>query len=305
MRRSGVAKFPNSVQLFKFCQKVLMDQKGGKVHDQEVGGILSFNPSDCSHWKRGEKNVKSVFALAKLADVLGLEVSLIHDIANGASRLEEAIFEYRESRSFHGTIKRALEGGIEAFNQARIKVEAFAEDLHSKAESGTPPLYLPEILRFFPFISIQPMEMMDRLSRILRKKPGYYTIHFRRGELKPQTRMSMTRDLARIVFEAERGRFEELGSEKPHLVGFEEIAFTAALLVPKALLLEEINKLDTRKNLVSELATLFWAPKSLICFQLQDIIRTGKKIPLLDAESRHSSRVGFSQEKSETDLRTI
>lgn len=277
MRRSGVAKFPNSVQLFKFCQKVLIDQKGGKVHDQEVGGILSFNPSDCSHWKRGEKNVKSVFALAKLADELGLEVSLIHDIASGASRLEEAFFEYKESKSFQAVIKRGMEGGIEAFNQARMRVESFADSLHVKAESATPPLYLPEILRFFPFITIQPMEMMDRLSRILRKKPGHYTIHFKRGELKPQTRMSMTMDLARIIFEAERNRFPELGPDKKHLTGFEEIAFTAALLVPKAMLLEEIGKLDIKRNIVSELATLFWAPKSLICFQLQDIIRTGSK----------------------------
>ena len=44
----------------------MVDQRNGKVHDQEVGAILSFNPSDCSHWKRGEKHVKSVFALAKL-----------------------------------------------------------------------------------------------------------------------------------------------------------------------------------------------------------------------------------------------
>ena len=72
MKRSGAAKFPNSVQLFKFCQKVMMHQKGGKVRDQEVGSILNFNPSDCSHWKRGEKNVRSVFALAKLADTLGV-----------------------------------------------------------------------------------------------------------------------------------------------------------------------------------------------------------------------------------------
>jgi hypothetical protein len=64
MKRSGATKFPSSVQLFKFCQKVLMHQRGTKVRDQEVGAILNFNPSDCSHWKRGEKNVRSVFALA-------------------------------------------------------------------------------------------------------------------------------------------------------------------------------------------------------------------------------------------------
>ncbi|NRA45964.1 MAG: hypothetical protein HRU09_13510 [Oligoflexales bacterium] len=278
MRRSGVAKFPNSVQLFKFCQKVLMDQKGAKVHDQEVGGILNFNPSDCSHWKRGEKNVKSVFALAKLADVLGLEVSLVHDIASGHSRLEEAYYEYKEGQTYHATIKKALEGGIEGLNKARTMVEAFVNSLHDKAEFSTPPLYLPEILRFFPFITIQPIEMMDKLSRILRKKPGQYTIHFRKGELKPQTRMSMAKDIARIIFEGERQRFPELGPQKDHLVAFEEMVFTANLLAPKSMLIEEMSKMDSRRNMISELSAMFWVPKSLIGFQLQDTVRSGQKV---------------------------
>jgi hypothetical protein len=36
-------------------------------------------------------------------------------------------------------------------------------------------------------------------------------------------------------------------------------------------------KLDNRKNVVSELATLFWVPKSLIGFQLADILRSGER----------------------------
>jgi hypothetical protein len=42
MKRSGTAKFPHSVQLFKFCQKVMMHQRNGKVRDQEVGAIQSL-----------------------------------------------------------------------------------------------------------------------------------------------------------------------------------------------------------------------------------------------------------------------
>lgn len=294
MRRSGVAKFPNSVQLFKFCQKVVMDQKGAKVHDQEVGGILNFNPSDCSHWKRGEKNVKSVFALAKLADVLGLEVSLIHDIASGHSRLEEAYYEYKESQSYRAVIKKALEGGPESVDKARKTVEAFVDALHQKAEFSTPPLYLPEVLRFFPFITIQPIEMMDKLSRILRKKPGQYTIHFRKGELKPQTRMSMAKDIARIIFEGERSRFEELGPQQSHLVAFEEMVFTANLLAPKPMLIEEMSKMDSRRNMISELSAMFWVPKSLIGFQLQDTVRSGQKI-YLNMEANRSLDKGMSQ----------
>ena len=277
MKRSGAVKFPFSVNLFKFCQKVLMSQRGGKVHDQEVGSILSFNPSDCSHWKRGEKNVRSVFALAKLAESLTVETTLIHDVASGAVGLDEAFYEWQESNAFRALITKAGECAPADLAAARKRVETFVTQLHEQSEFSTPPLYIPEVLRFFAFVTTQPTEMMDKLSRILRVKPGQYCIQFRKGDLKPQTRMAITKDLARIIFEGERERFPELGASPPALVELEETLFTASLLVPKQLLLAEMAKLDSRRNVVSELAALFWVPKSLIGFQLQDILRSGER----------------------------
>jgi hypothetical protein len=279
MKRSGAVKFPNSVQLFKFCQKVLMTQRGSKVHDQEVGAILSFNPSDCSHWKRGEKNVRSVFSLAKLAEALQVETTLVHDVASGAAGLDEAFYEWQESNSYREMLAKVVATVDPAAAQAaRGRVEAFAAQLHQQSEFSTPPLYLPEVLRFFAFTSTQPTEMMDKLSRILRIRPGQYSIQYRKGDLRPQTRQSMAKDLARILFEGERGRFPELGAADPALVEYEETLFTAALLAPKAMLLAEMAKLDSRRNVVSELAALFWVPKSLVCFQLQDILRSGERL---------------------------
>lgn len=279
MKRSGAAKFPNSVQLFKFCQKVMMHQKGGKVRDQEVGAILNFNPSDCSHWKRGEKNVRSVFALAKLADTLGVEIGLIHDVSSGAVNLEEAFFEYLESRSFKSIFTNIEAKASDDIKQSRERVISFVNTIKQESEFTTPPLYLPEVMRAFAFISTQPVEMLDKLSRILRVKAGRYCIQFKKGDLKPQTRMSMVKDLARIVFEGERSRFPELGASSD-LVAFEEILFTANLLVPKDMLLVELSKLDSRRNVVSELAALFWVPKSLIGFQLQELLRDQTQISI-------------------------
>ncbi len=272
MKRSGAVKFPNSVQLFKFCHKVMMHQKGGKVRDQEVGAILNFNPSDCSHWKRGEKNVRSVFALAKLADTLGVEIGLIHDVTSGAVNLEEAYFEYLES----GAIK-TIYSELSPTHRAKIaetndRVVEFVTTIQSESDFTTPPLYLPEVMRAFAFVSTQPVEMLDKLSRILRVKSNRYCIQFKKGDLKPQTRMSMVKDLARIVFQGERMRFPELGSLTPELLKLEELLFTANLLIPKSTLRHELSKLDTRKNVVSELAALFWVPKSLIGFQLQELL---------------------------------
>jgi hypothetical protein len=264
-----------------------MSQRGVKVHDQEVGQILNFNPSDCSHWKRGEKNVRSVFSLAKLAEALQVETTLVHDVASGAVGLDEAFYEWQESNAFKALLSKAAGAAPAEIAEARRRVESFVAQLHEQCEFSTPPLYIPEVLRFFAFVTTQPTEMMDKLSRILRVKPGQYSIQFRKGDLKPQTRMCMTKDLARIIFEGERERFPELGAANPQLVELEETIFCASLLVPKNILLAEMAKLDSRRNVVSELATLFWVPKSLVGFQLSDILRSGER-PFADKPTPRS-----------------
>ncbi|NDE13431.1 hypothetical protein EBZ80_00680 [bacterium] len=273
MKRAASAKFPNSVQLFKFCLKVMGQQRNGKINDQEVGHILDFNPSDCSHWKRGEKNVKSVFALAKLAEALRVDQGILHDLASGASGLDEAFFEYNEGLAIREAVLACSQLTQAEVESARRRIADFVSQLHAQSEFTTPPLYLPEVLRFFSFVTTQPVEMVDRLSRVLRTKPGYYSIQFRKGELKSQTRMSVARDLARIILDSERARFPELGDLNPQLLAFEQIVFAANLLAPKSLMQVELNRLDVRRNVVAELASLFWAPKALIGFQIQEILR--------------------------------
>ena len=275
MRRSGTKKFHHSVQLFKFCQKILADQKNTKIHDQEVGSILNFNPSDCSHWKKGEKKIKSVFSLAQLALSLNIEPTLLHDIASGHIIVDEAYFEHSEAIRHSNLVTRAhQELPANEINEIHQKVELFTEQLHQQANFTTPPLYLPEIFNFFPFLQLQPVDMIDKLSRILRIKPGLYTIQFKKADLKPQTRMSIIKDLARIIFEGERTKFPELeGLNSSHL-DYEELVFIASLLIPKKSLRHEIMKIDSKKNLIQELSATFWAPKSLICFQLQHLLQS-------------------------------
>lgn len=257
---------------------MLHEKKGKKINDQDIGSILNFNPSDCSHWKKGEKNVKSVFALDTLARELGVEVTLIHDIASGAIGLEEAYFEYTEASHFGSAYRQALILGEKVVNEQRQRVERFVTSLHQRTEFRTPPLYLPEILRFFTFITAQTTDMMDKLSRVLRTRPQQYVIQYRKGELKPQTRMSIAFDLARILLEGERERFQsELGNLREELSTFERTVFVATLLVPKTMLSDELAKIDARKNVVAELAVAFWVPKSLVSFQLQDSFREGKE----------------------------
>ncbi|MCX6119465.1 MAG: hypothetical protein NT027_18160 [Proteobacteria bacterium] len=293
MKRTESTKFPSSVQLFKFCQKVMMHQRGNKrVNDQEIGNILEFNPSDCSHWKRGEKSVRSVFSLAKLAETLKVESAIIHDLATGASLIDEAFFEYQESNTLAQVIEKAKASGTDAMLAAQNRVESFVTQLHAQCQFTTPPLYLPEVLRFFSFVQMQPIDMIDRLSRILRTKPGHYAINYRKGDLKSQTRMSVLKDLSRIIFEAERSRFPELGALNESLLAYEQLLFIANLLVPKAMLREEMGRLDNRRNVVSELSALFWVPKSLVCFQIQESVRTPAVNMNVSRPNTTSSNIG-------------
>ena len=120
---------------------------------------------------------------------------------------------------------------------------------------------------------MQATDMMDKLTRILRIKPGQYTIHYTKGELKPQTRMSMVKELARIIFEGERARYPELGTSQPSILALEELIFTANILCPHDMIKSEMAKIDARKDLITELSTIFWVPKILIGFQLQMMLK--------------------------------
>lgn len=273
MKPLSSVKFPHSVQLFKFCQKVLSERKNGKIHDQEVGEILNFNPSDCSHWKRGEKSVKSVFSLSKLSEALDVDTGLLHDLASGILTLDEAYYEYSEAKEIKTCLLESKSHRVNReYHERTERIRLFIQKLHEKADYKTPPLYLPEVFRFFSYIRMQPVDMIEKLSRVLRTKPGQYTIQFKKTELKPQTRMSIVQNFAKILLEGERHRFPELSGYSAEFMKHEELAFVAEMLIPRELLQNELKKLDVRRNLILELSSIFWAPKLLVAYQLQNIL---------------------------------
>ena len=274
MSLASAGKFPESAQLFKFCHRVLSQKQGKRINDQDVGAILNFNPSDCSHWKRGKKNVRSVFALEKLAHELNVEVALIYDIVSGAVDIDEAYYEYQQAMEFRNILAAVREEDPKELADVRLRCEQFVASLHQRCEFVVPPLYLPEVMLFFPTISTQTVDMVDKLSRILRVKTGQYCIQFRRGDIRPQTRMSVVAEIARILLQGERSTFPELGELNEKLLKYEQHIFIAEMLAPKDMMRREMQRLDARKSLISGLASLFWTPRTLISYQMQNILRT-------------------------------
>ena len=64
--------------------------------------------------------------------------------------------------------------------------------------------------------------------------------------------MSIVKDFARVIFEVERARYPELEKMDKELIEYEELLFVANLLVPRKLLMEELARLDARKNVVAD-----------------------------------------------------
>ena len=294
MRRSMEVRHPHSVSLFKFSHKVLTYRRGGRVNNQEIGDILGFNPSGCSHWKRGMKNVKSVFSLQKLAADLKVDLSLLFDVTSGLTSLDEAYYEFLQSEHISKLTERGTDVPRNTMDRTYAKIETFVAQLHKKAGFSQPPLYLPEVLRFFSFISTRQGEMVDKLSRILRIRSSHYVIQYKTGNLSPQTRLSMTNDLAKIIFEAERARFPELGPFAEELLEYEKLFFVASLLCPQKRLSLEMKKVDPKINLTSELLGIFWVPKTLISYQLKALLTRlylGSQVGIFPLEKSSQSEV--------------
>ena len=171
MKNPQKIKSSGSSQLFHFCYKILTDKKGKKIHDQEIGSILNFNPSDCSHWKRGEKHIKSISMFNTLAKKLDVETTLLHDLASGNINLEEAYYEHKTSHLINNTLKYINSYHDQEEILARyLSIKKLTDTIHIKMNFKNPPVYLPELFHVFENINQQSIEIISDLSRILKVK---------------------------------------------------------------------------------------------------------------------------------------
>ncbi|MBM3382437.1 MAG: hypothetical protein FJY29_08360 [Betaproteobacteria bacterium] len=274
MRKASESqRFPQSAVLFKFCLRVLEVRKpDAKVHDQDVGNILDYNPSDTSHWKRGKKAVRSIFALEALSRELDVDIELIEDIASGAIDFDEAWFDFTESEEESRQSK--VQGGV-SFSKSRrdrqLVMEEIANTLNSRAGVNSVPVFLPELMTSLPFIQLVQADVTDRLARSNRIKPGQYVIRYRKGDLTSHIRCAISREVARIILLSEREQFM-LPPRSEDSLPTEIIDLANALLVPSDLLKAELTKVPARANMVQYLANLFWVPKVVVRSRLVTLL---------------------------------
>jgi hypothetical protein len=273
MRKSAeTQRFQNSALLFKFCLRVYEAKSPDKkVHDQEIGNILNYNPSDTSHWKRGKKSVKSIYAHEALSKALEVDLEIIQDLSEGVLDADEAWFDYQETMESQ-RLEEQLSGPLKTERAARkMFYQSLAKQLLEKASISTTPVHIPEISSLFPFIQIVAGEVADKIARSSRVKANQYCIRYRKGEMRPHTRLAIAREIAKVVIYSERESFQ-LPPLITELVSCEVQDFAHSLLVPSSLLRNEILNCNTKSHIVKSLADFFWVPKRTMRICLRDLI---------------------------------
>jgi len=296
-------KFPNSVRLFQFCRHILDEKfESVRVIDQDIGKILGFDPADCSHWKKGKKNIRSIQAIQSIAKSLGVDQKLVVDIALGEVDEDEAMYEYRGYGDFsidHRIIEDAKKGyyrkNISTWSHGKetefkshfqIDIEKIDESIrtiHENIHLKEAPLYLPEIAVSYPQIQFLPIEKSDPAQGDLKGHPYEISIERRNNlliisylsgsEIKPFMRFQIARSMAEYFIGKRTKEKNSFLKEYIDVVDHVEAnLFAAKLLTPAYMIRKEMKRLDPAQDIVTQMSEVFWVSKMFMNKRLKYII---------------------------------
>jgi hypothetical protein len=273
-KNSAEVRFPGSSMLFKFCLGVVnhrSDKKSSSIHDQEIGNILQYNPSDTSHWKRGKKAVKSIYALEALGNALLVDVDLLQLVASGSIDFDEAWVEFLETEEIRALQQQLTPQKILERVARNKSLELVATKILSDAQISTVPVFLPEIFSHLDFITLQPTEIVERLARGTKNKPNNYTIRYRKGDIRAHTRMAIAKELAKIIILSEREKFPNLPEKNDDFLLGDVSCLAAAILMPQNMFKSNVTKQILKSSLVRTLVETFWAPQCFVRARLASL----------------------------------
>jgi hypothetical protein len=297
-------KYPHSKSLFNFCRRVLDHKYGGiRVIDQDVGSILGFDPADCSHWKKGKKNIRSIQAMKSIAKHLGVDERLVVDVASGELDDSEAYYEFNgygyfrvddkilESakkdfyRKHASTWTRDKEQEFRArFDVNEPRIAAVIKEIHQKINFSEAPLYLPEVAASYPKLRLTPVQMADDVAdaeSVNVVANGDVTeIKYKAGrEARPYMRFRLAKEIGRF-FLKENGLLPaaDLGEHAVHITEVQMNLFAAKLLTPVELIRKEMTQINVSKDIVSQLAEVFWVSKTFMNVRLKDILQSSEAV---------------------------
>jgi hypothetical protein len=298
MKKSAENRYPHSAELFRFCKEALSIKHNFevKVIDQHVGAILGYDPADCSHWKKGKKNIKSLQTVNAIATHLEVDARFVTDIISGKSDLEESLQEYRGygplavSSRYHDEVKReyfrnpgkySTGGEQRTFEQVvdlqRAESVRMTRGLIERADVRSCPVLLPELEHvLLPHVRMVEVDgsQMPAGKPVDASFEGNATlVRYRRGEMKPHLRTLIAREIGRTLLstvapQAEGGEADELAQARMNL-------FAGLLLVPGDLLQRAMRQVNHGRDIVGQLSEIFWVGRSVMNARLKDFLEHG------------------------------
>ena len=300
LKKTADVKYPHSANLFLFCRRVLDHKFGGiRVIDQDVGQILGFDPADCSHWKKGKKNIRSIQAMKSIADHLGVDEKLVVDVAGGDMDDREAFFEFSGYGAF-SLDNKTLEAAKKDFyrrysgNWSKDKEQEFktafaineaaidqvVAAIHERINFQEPPLYIPEVVSAFVELQVSSTQALAdaaaRATAATENRLGEQIKVSDAGgsDMRPDMRFRLAKGMAVHFLHEMAPKATALGDYAQHLFDVQSNLFAAKLLAPAALIRREMGQVNVVRDVVTQLAEAFWVSKTFMNRRLKDILQS-------------------------------
>lgn len=296
MKKVEANRYPHSATLFRFCKEALEIRYEGnvKVIDQDVGAILGYDPADCSHWKKGKKNIRALATLKSIADHLNIDERLLIDIASGKVGLDEAVFEFKgygsftllgksleslKKEYFKNPDKWQVEGQLKTFEELfdinRPEVAKIAKQVLSVGKFDEAPIYIPEVFQLYPNITLNSDDSIDETVIIDRSGEGAelkVNIRYKGTEMRPYVRFLIAKELYRYICRSGQPIAAGMSDIPDEVLEIQGNIFAGMLLIPAGILRGEVGKIDSSLDIVMQLAETFWVSKALMNQRLRDYL---------------------------------
>ncbi len=300
MKKVEANRYPHSATLFKFCKEALEIRYDGnvKVIDQDVGAILGYDPADCSHWKKGKKNIRSLTTLRSIADHLNVDESLLIDITSGKMSLDEAVFEFKGYGNFalNGKSLEVLKkeyfknpnrwqsstGKIPAFEELfdvqRKAILSIVQDIIHMGGFVEAPVYIPELFRLFQGISLQINPEAELATQILHEGEGLElktALISRESDARPYVRFLAVKTLFRHLILSQHPLCKHFAEVPQEILDIQSNVFAGLMLMPGDMLRKEVERMDTSFDLIRQLTETFWVSRALVNQRMKDFLEHG------------------------------
>lgn len=310
MEKKLVIKYPKAISLFEFCKDALRHKYDNRIRiiDQDVGTLVGFEPADCSHWKRGQKDVRSLVHLKNISRHLAVDEAIPVAIALGEMTAEEGSYELRgyvnheleeekQSALKKQFFQRPGQWGVpqleksfdEVFELKGSLIKELVSKVLNEAYISEAPVNPNTVMGSFPKITLQKAANSEGTEMSVktvaeenssRAKAGAaagkaqvslnetYKLVYSGNLESPCLRFFVMKELFMHLHRISHRALGELNSVPKEMAEEHASLFAMHILVPDEILSEEIQSLTQAYDIIQQLAEIFMVSKSLMNIRL-------------------------------------